>query len=607
MTDLQEWIPIPCARVATNTGVIEHPNRAFVALLADYPQLAQKISQTLTTRSNDTTTVVKWEMRMQKTSGHETWLTVAANLAPPDAESKRYWYVAVTDTTSQHQAQAALLKSDDRIKFICESVGIGLWEIDTGTGATASHGDIGKIFGITDGTQWSDDVFIRILHHEDRAFILGKMNEAISGSLDFDFEYRVVWPDGSTHWVISKGKPAYNPTTNRYDIVGVSYDITKLKETENALHTNREKLKTVIDQTHLGTWDWDVKAETHFYSPVTAEIYELSEGQNLDAAFILQRMHQEDRSHFEQILRELRDGSRKAGHLEYRHTKLNGDMAWLQLSLKMTPSFDGSPFILSGTVQDVTVARLVEAYKAAKEAAEQANRAKSVFLANMSHELRTPMHGILSYARFGQQKVGTATNEKLLQYFNEIYDSGSRLLFLLNDLLDLTKLESGKIEYVMAHGDLMATADLVVSEMSAMASERGLKLTIKRDPGLFSGDFDVTYIAQVLRNLVSNAIKFSDPNTSINIEVLQSPDRLTCRVTNQGIGIPEDELETIFDKFVQSSKTKHGGGGTGLGLAISREIINQHNGTIWAECTQTGLTSVCFDIPKTQEFKKIST
>lgn len=231
--------------------------------------------------------------------------------------------------------------------------------------------------------------------------------------------------------------------------------------------------------------------------------------------------------------------------------------------------------------------------------AERANQAKSVFLANMSHELRTPMHGILSFARFGQQKIESAPKEKLKTYFDEIYDSGSRLMILLNDLLELSKLEAGKIVYSMNESDLIENATTIASEMRAYAEEKQVKIQVIEMHPKVSGTFDNQKIQQVMRNLVGNAIKFSTANTIIGIEVEDLMDQVRCRVINRGPGIPENELELVFDKFVQSSKTRSSAGGTGLGLAICKEIVEQHGGSIWAESGEGSETIFTFVLPKT--------
>jgi PAS domain S-box-containing protein len=262
-------------------------------------------------------------------------------------------------------------------------------------------------------------------------------------------------------------------------------------------------------------------------------------------------------------------------------------------------------YAICGISTDITESKRTQALIAEQEtkviAAENANKLKSAFLANMSHELRTPLHGILSYARFGQQKIETAPLAKIKSFFDEIYESGSRLITLLNDLLDLSKLEAGKVEYSMEKASLSSVVESVISETKAFADEKGIKVKITSLLHKFGSTFDENRMMQVFRNLITNAIKFSHPGTTVKVEMEETEGCLRCRVVNQGVDIPTGELETIFDKFVQSSKTRTGAGGTGLGLAICKEIIRAHQGKIWAETISDGATVFVVEIPKATE------
>jgi len=237
--------------------------------------------------------------------------------------------------------------------------------------------------------------------------------------------------------------------------------------------------------------------------------------------------------------------------------------------------------------------------------AEQANIAKSEFLANMSHELRTPMHGILSFAKFGMKDIRihnkNISAEKLENYFREIVDSGERLMYLLNDLLDLSKLEAGKTTYTISQNDIVPLVSAVMSEFSCFAKENKITLHYDSHAEYPLALFDVSSIHQVLANLVSNAIKFSDENTIITISASSSDESenndLSVCISNTGITIPENEIEIIFDKFTQSNKTKTNAGGTGLGLSICTRIIADHGGAIWAENASDGTTKFYFTLP----------
>lgn len=242
--------------------------------------------------------------------------------------------------------------------------------------------------------------------------------------------------------------------------------------------------------------------------------------------------------------------------------------------------------------------------KRAIRKAEEANLAKSEFLANMSHELRTPMHGILAFAKFGIDKINLSNKLQLLEFFNEIFNSGQRLIKLLNNLLDLSKLESGKMDYNFSLEKISYITSLSVSSFSAVSD--GKNQIIEFEDPAFDDKlvFDKDKILQVINNLLSNAIKFSPDNSNIQIVIEEDAENVMLSVVDNGVGVPEEELVEIFDKFIQSSKTKTGAGGTGLGLPICRQIIKDHNGAIWAEANPKGGTRVSFSIPKDLSTKK---
>jgi signal transduction histidine kinase len=241
-----------------------------------------------------------------------------------------------------------------------------------------------------------------------------------------------------------------------------------------------------------------------------------------------------------------------------------------------------------------------EANRLAKEAVV-ANRAKSEFLANMSHELRTPLHSIISFASFGVKKHASAQPEKLLEYFSRIRQSGKTLLELLNDLLDLAKLESRKAVFRFELTDVGSLVESMKDEMEALLAERRLEMRCGAAGFHEPVKLDSDKIKQVLRNLLNNAIKFSPQGGIVEVQIFGVEDFVKVSVLDQGPGIPPDELEAVFDKFVQSSKTKTGAGGTGLGLAICREIIAAHKGRIWARNRPTGGAAFSFEIPMNME------
>ncbi len=254
----------------------------------------------------------------------------------------------------------------------------------------------------------------------------------------------------------------------------------------------------------------------------------------------------------------------------------------------------------------------------ARRKAEEANRAKSEFLANISHELRTPLHHVLAFARFGIDKIGKVPDEKIEHFLDTILESGENLLFLVNDLLDIAKLESGKFEFSLKHNTVKQILISAIQECRSIFETKGVNLELGEIAVTTDLTCDRLRIKQVFQNLLTNAAKFTPSGKQVSIFVslgeLPAEEEIEERTgetsatpafliefKDEGIGIPDDEFEAIFNKFIQSSKSRSEAGGTGLGLAICREIVKGHHGALTVENNPGGGSIFTVVLPYSQE------
>jgi GAF domain-containing protein/anti-sigma regulatory factor (Ser/Thr protein kinase) len=242
-------------------------------------------------------------------------------------------------------------------------------------------------------------------------------------------------------------------------------------------------------------------------------------------------------------------------------------------------------------------ARLFREIETKSRELEVASRHKSQFLANMSHELRTPLNAILGYTELMVDGIYGELPQKAADVMTRIERSGKHLLGLINDVLDLSKIEAGQLELTLADYSLQEIVHAVVTQVEALAAEKGLALQATVEPALPAGSGDERRLAQVLLNLVGNAIKFTDAG-SVRIAAHRSSDAFVVAVTDTGPGIAEVDRQRIFEEFQQAdSSSTRKKGGTGLGLSIAKRIVELHGGRIWVESAVGRGSTFSFRIP----------
>ena len=249
----------------------------------------------------------------------------------------------------------------------------------------------------------------------------------------------------------------------------------------------------------------------------------------------------------------------------------------------------GKERIILLAIEDITARRQVEnALQAAKQAVEAASRAKSEFLANMSHELRTPLNSIIGFSEILHDLTFGPLNPKQTRYVDNVLKAGQHLLSLINDILDLSKVEAGKMTVEARSIVVRPMLDNALLLVTELALKRGLTISVDAPPELVVAA-DERMLKQVLYNLLSNAVKFSEPGGRIAVTAQQEGDDLRVSVSDTGIGIKIDDQGRLFSEFEQlDSGYDRMHQGTGLGLALTRKFIELHGGRIWVESEGEG-------------------
>ena len=425
--------------------------------------------------------------------------------------------------------------------------------------------------------------FLQLIHPDDQTLAKRKLQTVIdapeSNEMRVTFECRSICKDGLVKWIEwifkSAGEHIY--------IVG--RDVTDIRNHEVELDARERQLSEAQKIGRMGHWSWEVGSRNLEWSNQIYQIFGVKQADfkptfdNINSFLRkkdLVNLHQ----FFQKAVLEKRDYN-----LEFRIDNSEGETRYLRCEGRcQINEKTGNVDKLFGIIQDITERTLHEqALREAKDAAEAAYASKTRFLANMSHELRTPLNAIIGFSEMMQrQLLGPIGNQKYVDYIGGIRESGEHLLDLINDILDMSKIEVGKYDLDFEDINLAKVIRLVIHMMEGRAHESGVRIIADNVPDDIHVCADRRAVMQVLLNLMSNAVKFTGDGGMVEISCMKrDADNISISVKDTGVGIPRDKIPLITRPFEQvASAHTRPHEGSGLGLAITKDLVELHKGEL---------------------------
>ncbi|HOI92620.1 MAG TPA: PAS domain S-box protein [Candidatus Rifleibacterium sp.] len=442
-------------------------------------------------------------------------------------------------------------------------------------------------------------IFTDSAAENDRHAISESLQLALLGKTgSFSLEKCFLKKNGSSFWGNLSVAPMKSDTRVIGALIAVIVDITEQKNAEEALTKSKEQFELAIAGSNDGIWDWKIKTNELFLSQRWKEILGYTDAElpnSFDTFKIL--VHPEDWPRASRCIEKYIRNEIDAYDQHFRMLHKNGTIRWIRARGEAVRDENGRPLRMAGSHSDITEIKAVERVLArAKEIAESANQAKSNFLANMSHEMRTPLNGLVGFTELLKQ---TELSEDQQSLVNSTSLCAQTLLALINNILDISKIEAGHFDLLLTRTSIFELVDQVKEIVKPMVAQKGLELREIRAyemPAFAMVDPD--RLKQILLNLLGNAIKFTEKGF-VELALSYEPSGPTkgayhFSIRDSGIGIPDSHKEKLFQLFSQGDETiNRRFGGTGLGLAISKLLVEKMGGRI-SFSSQKGLGSTFF-------------